>query len=386
MERLGIETPAFIFDLGHIASSCKVASRICRDAGAKLLYSLKAASHGSLLRVISEQVDGFSASSVFEAQLVRDVVGRRTRVHITSPGIRDCDLEGLAIACDRISLNSLSQLRRFAPALNGGVELGLRINPELSFLDDERYDPCRSGSKLGTPIGTVRQELERDPSLFESISGLLVHNNCESEDFSHLRQTVERISSSLPDLLERLDWLNLGGGYIFDGDTTHEEFAAAVAILQDRYGLEVLVEPGMSLVRDGVILVASVTDIFDSGGARLAVLDTSVCHMPEIFEYQYRPRIIGHVDGAPHRYVLAGCTCLAGDIFGEHAFTKPLKIGDQVTFAEMGAYTLVKAHRFNGVNLPSIYEKSADGHLNLAQRFTYDDYARQNGVTVRTLK
>ena len=81
MERLRIETPAFIFDLGHIASSCMVARKLCRNAGAKLLYSLKAASHGGLLRMISEHVDGFSASSLFEAHLVRDVVGRETRAN-----------------------------------------------------------------------------------------------------------------------------------------------------------------------------------------------------------------------------------------------------------------------------------------------------------------
>jgi carboxynorspermidine decarboxylase len=211
---------------------------------------------------------------------------------------------------------------------------------------------------------------------------LLVHNNCESEDFSQLRQTVERIWSGLPDLLEHVDWVNLGGGYLFDGNRAPEEFLATIEILQGRYGLEVLVEPGMALVCDGVVLVASVTDIFAAGGVWIAVLDTSVCHMPEIFEYQYRPRIIGHVAGAPNLYLLAGCTCLAGDVFGEYAFTEPLKIGDKVTFAEMGAYTLVKAHRFNGINLPSIYEKLADGSLRLSQRFSYEDYARQNGVTM----
>ena len=50
-----------------------------------------------------------------------------------------------------------------------------------------------------------------------------------------------------------------------------------------------------------------------------------------------------------------GCTCLAGDIFGEYCFNKPVAIGDRVTFSHVGAYSLIKANRFNGYNFPDIY-------------------------------
>ena len=93
--------------------------------------------------------------------------------------------------------------------------------------------------------------------------------------------------------------------------------------------------------------VASVLDLFQSGGATVAVLDTTVNHMPEVFEYGFQPDVVGHDDDAPHEYLLAGCTCLAGDLFGTYRFPEPLGVGDKVVFSNAGSYTLVKAHTFN---------------------------------------
>jgi carboxynorspermidine decarboxylase len=78
--------------------------------------------------------------------------------------------------------------------------------------------------------------------------------------------------------------------------------------------------------------------------------------------------------------VLAGCTCLAGDLFGEYAFGEPLRVGSRVVFPGMGAYTLVKAHMFNGVNLPAVYALTEDGDLSLKRRFTYGDFASRCGA------
>ena len=59
---------------------------------------------------------------------------------------------------------------------------------------------------------------------------------------------------------------------------------------------------------------------------------------------------------------------------------QPLKVGDQVVFSNAGAYTLAKAHTFNGVNLPTIYAITEEGDLVLKKRFTYADFAGKWGA------
>jgi carboxynorspermidine decarboxylase len=123
--------------------------------------------------------------------------------------------------------------------------------------------------------------------------------------------------------------------------------------------------------------VATILEIQETAQQRTAILDTSVNHMPEVFEYQFEPDVAGHDDEAPWACTLAGATCLAGDVFGQYQFTEPLSVGDRVVFPNSGAYTLVKAHTFNGVNLPTIYHLSDDGRIEMKRRYTYEDYARR---------
>ena len=47
----------------------------------------------------------------------------------------------------------------------------------------------------------------------------------------------------------------------------------------------------------------------------------------------------------------------------------------------MGAYTMSKAHRFNGVDLPTIYARRIDGSLEEIRTDSFGGFARNAGVT-----
>ena len=369
-----LETPAVILDQAVVEANCARIARFCDQAGCRLLYAAKAASLPELLVWIGGHVEGFSTSSPGEVRLVRDALGPGPGVHFTSPGLRPAEAGALRGEVDYLSFNSCSQLRRIAPMLGPETRLGIRVNPELSLVADSRYDPCRPHSKLGAPLGEVRALL--DAGAGPRVSGLLVHNNCEAEDLSGLARTVAEIVDALGDRLHDLDWINLGGGYALGGDACPPELISVVRMLRERHGLEVFIEPGRALVQDGAEIVASVVDRFESGGRTVAVLDTTVNHMPEVFEYQYEPDVLGHRDDAPHPVILAGASCLAGDVFGDYRFDAPLRPGDRVVFPEMGAYTLVKAHAFNGIALPALYIRARDGSLVRSGGLPYHPAAR----------
>lgn len=382
MKHDNIQTPALIYDLDRISQNCRRIAGFCRTADCRLLYAVKASTFADLVSCVAPHVAGMSASSPFEAQLIKAIAGPDISVHLTSPGLCDTDIASLAGKVEFVSFNSETQLRRLQPLLEPSVQSGLRVNPGMSFVDNARYDPCRAHSKLGMSLDAANRLLKSHRKADRNISGLLIHNNCESEDFSSLVRIAELVRDNLIHPPSQIDWINLGGGYIFDEEDCPKEFLTAVGILKDECNLDVLIEPGAALVRDGAELVAEVVDRFESDGKMVAVLNTTVNHMPEVFEYQYEPDVEGHRDDAPFTYVLSGATCLAGDLFGEYAFDAPLEIGDRVTFTYMGAYTLVKTHWFNGINLPNVYVKSSKHGLEKRQAFTFEDFARHNAYEV----
>ena len=374
------ESPAYVYSEPELRRSADVLRGLAQSAGCKLLYAVKACGIAGVLETVAPYVDGFAVSSLFEARLARGVAGHGGTVHLTSPALIRDEVDELAKLCDYVSLNSLGQLARFGADLHGRASVGLRLNPGLSFVADDRYDPCRRHSKLGVGLERLVEVAASDDGPGDHVEGLHFHSNCDSTDFGQLLSTVRIVEDRLGGLLQRMKWINFGGGYLPGSGDTDEAFCEAVGLLRSRYGLEVFFEPGAAMVRESGYLVSTVLDLFDSGGADVAVLDTTVGHMPEVFEYQYRPEVARHRGGAPFKYILAGRSCLAGDVFGEYAFDEPLQVGSRVVFANTGAYTTVKAHVFNGINLPPVYAFTEGGELELKQRHTYSDFLSRYGA------
>src|SRR5690606_36062168 len=76
----------------------------------------------------------------------------------------------------------------------------------------------------------------------------------------------------------------------------------------------------------------------------------------------------------PHRYQSAGKSCLAGDVFGEFDFPRPLSIGDRISLLNAGGYTMLKKNWFNGVAMPAIAIRRKNGTVELVKSFDYADY------------
>lgn len=369
-----IRTPAFVYDESSVLGAANRLKSIAEESGCKLLFSLKALSLVDALRLMAPSVDGFATSSLFEASLARAVLRNRGTVHLTSPALRDDELNDLAGLCDYVSFNSLPQWERCRPAFGQGASCGLRVNPQLSFVEDDRYNPCRKHSKLGVPLDALRPLMAGGDGKLRGLRGLHFHSNCESDSFAPLLETVRRLDDGVGNLFNGLEWVNFGGGYEYGVGSSLGPIHEAIGLLRRKYGVEVFIEPGEAVVGRSACIVSSVVDLFESEGKELAVLDTTVNHMPQVYEYQYRPEVAGATLSGGYRYILAGATCLAGDLFGEYGFDFPLAVGSKVIFKHTGAYTLARAHTFNGINLPDVYALTAGGGVTLKKRFTYQDY------------
>ena len=395
-----VSTPAFVYDEAAIQRLLRVGETLRQDGACRLLFAIKSFSVVDGLKFMAPRLDGFAVSSPFEARLAQCANGHGGTIHLTTPGIREDEIDEIGELCDFVSFNSLTHWDRYQSRTKDKASCGLRVNPQMSFADDPRYDPCRPYSKLGVPLEDLVAAFNQEPDRFSGLRGIQFHSNCDSDDFGELLATVRHVCSRAAPVLAGVKWINLGGGYLFDRDSDFAPFIEAVDILRDHTGAQVFFEPGSALVRSAGYIVSTVLDVFPSQDKKIAVLDTTVNHMPEVLEYGFQPDVAGHDDDAPHEYLLAGSTCLAGDVFGCYRFERPLGIGDRVVFYNAGSYTMTKAHSFNGIGLPAVYalpapdetdpdETASDetglgetglGRPVLKSRFTFDHFAARWGA------
>jgi len=381
MDVSGVETPAFVIDLGALEDNLRILDDVQTRAGCTVILALKGFATWSTFPLVRRYLAGVTASSVAEARLGADKFGGQ--VHAYAPAYSKADLDELLPLCNHLVFNSATQWQRWRDLVREqrrDIACGLRINPEHSEVETALYDPCAPNSRLGTTVDNLR-EAEADGGL-EGITGLHFHTLCEL-GADALERTLAAVEERFAPWLERMSWVNMGGGHhITRADYDRDRLVDLVRAFRDRWSVDVILEPGEAIALNTGVLVASVLDIVPAP-VPVAILDTSAtAHMPDVLEMPYRPTIVGGAEPGQkaHTYRLGGLTCLAGDVVGDWSFDEPLSVGDKLTFLDMAHYTMVKTTTFNGVRHPDIaLHDPATRTIDVVRRFGYADYRDRLG-------
>ena len=365
-----VPTPCYIVDESALIRNLDILKGVREQTGAKILLAQKAFSCYHTYPLIAGYLDGTACSGLFEARLGFEEMGKEN--HVFSAAYRESEFDEIVSYCGHIIFNSFSQLDKYRErVLAAGKRIGLRINPEFSTQEGhEIYDPCSPSSRLG-----ITRKNFRDDDL-EGVTGLHMHTLCE-QNSDDLESTVNALIEKFGDVLEKMEWINLGGGHhITRPDYDIPRLERCIKMLQDRFGLEVFLEPGEAVALNAGYLVTEVLDLTEND-MPIAILDTSAaCHMPDVLEMPYRPPLLGsgEKDEKKWSYRLGSQTCLAGDSIGIYSFDEPLKTGDRLVFGDMAIYSMVKNNTFNGMPLPAILLLKTDGSIQTLREFGYEDF------------
>lgn len=371
---LNLQTPFYIVDESLLIKNLEILKSVCDRTNCKILLATKAFSMYETFGLIKKYLNGVTSSSLHEARLGYEEMG--SEVHIFSPAYQEHEFDEILKYSDHIVFNSFNQWNKYKEKVKGcgkKIECGLRINPEYSEIETDIYNPCFKHSRMGITLSNFKEDE------LDGIDGLHFHTMCE-QGSDTLWRTLEVVEEKFGKYLKNMKWLNFGGGHhITREDYDIETLVKSILYMKEKYELEIYLEPGEAVALNTGFLVSSVLDITENE-MNLAILDTSAaCHMPDVLEMPYRPRIIDSADAGSlaHTYRFGGPTCLAGDIIGDYSFEAPLQIGDRLVFCDMAIYSMVKNNTFNGINLPSIALLTKDGEAKLLKSFGYEDFKRR---------
>ncbi len=365
-----LPTPCYVIDEARLRANLEILRGVQERTGAKILLAQKAFSCYHLYPMIGEYLAGTACSGLYEAKLGAEEMGKEN--HVFSAAYRESEIDEIISCCGHIIFNSFTQLNKYRDrVLAAGKKIGLRINPEFSTQEGhDIYDPCSPKSRLGITEKNFRRDDLR------GVTGLHFHTLCE-QNSDDLEKTLAAVEEKFGDILADMEWVNFGGGHhITRADYDIPRLERCIRRMQEKYGLEVYLEPGEAIALNAGYLVTEVLDLIEND-MPIAILDTSAaCHMPDVLEMPYRPPLMdsGENGEKPYSYRLGSQTCLAGDAIGEYSFDEPLKVGDKLIFGDMAIYSMVKNNTFNGMPLPAIMLLKEDGSVTELRKFGYEDF------------
>lgn len=364
-----LKTPCHIVDIEKIKLNIESLLYIKNKTNAKILFAIKGFSNDKITPMFISSFDGVSASGLWEAKYGKELL--KKTVHTYSSAYKKEDFSIINKYSDYIIFNSISQLNAFT--LEGNINsqrLGIRINPEYSEVKKYSINPCHQFSRFGVTRDKL-SELE-----LNNVSGLHFHSMCEQYEMT-LDKTLSIVSNNFNEYLYQINWLNIGGGQLYSDENYNlNQAVSSINFLQNKYNLDIFLEPCETVVLNAGYTVASVVDIVHNG-ITSAILDLSaICHLPDIVNSPYRCEILNA--SLPyekeHTYRLTGCTCYAGDIFGDYSFDKPLEIGSKIIFLDTAAYSMVKNNYFNGMIPPYYAVLDSNKKINIVKEYNYKTF------------
>lgn len=378
-----LPNPCYVMDMDLLDKNLEKLRRVADETGVEIILALKGFAMWSAFAHLRDH--GFcqsTASSLWEARLAKEEMGRGAYTYAVA--YTEEEIEEIASLSSHLTFNSLGQFARFhakAKAVNPALSLGLRVNPQISSVGVDLYNPCVPGSRLGVRLC----DLPAADALPKEIEGFHCHALCES-DAQASCHLIDRFEECFAHYIPRLKWVNFGGGHLI----TRKDHDTALLVerlkkFKEKWShLHVVMEPGAAFVWQTGYLLARVEDVVQNGGTAVAIMNVSfTAHMPDCLEQPYYPLVQGAVHvkegenpSSPeykHRYRLGGNSCLAGDFLGDWMFAEPLKAGDLLLFHDMIHYTFVKTTMFNGVHHPSLCMIRGN-ELKHCRNFDYVDF------------
>jgi diaminopimelate decarboxylase len=366
-ERLAAEfgTPLVVY----CEETVRAQARAYRDAApdALVVYGTKAFPSIALLRILAEEGVGADVSTLGELAVASaaGIPGDRILFHGNNKS--DEELRGAAAAGATVVLDAPDEPARAAAA--GVRRAFVRLTPGVEAVTHQSIQTAHDESKFGLAAGPALAVVAEARSLGIDVTGVHFHVGSQLAQVDESLVAVDRLAAFCERARAELGWtprvLDIGGGLgiRYARDEHVPEVAdfvePLVARLRQRWTepVEIVLEPGRSLVGRAGVTLYRVGVLKESGGVHYAAIDGGMSDnpRPQLYGARYEALLANRADElADGVFRIAGKHCESGDVLIDAAELPHPRRGDLLAVPATGAYTLTMGSNYNGVPRPAV--------------------------------
>ncbi len=339
---------------------------------ALVCYAVKANSNLSILRHFAQLGAGFDIVSQGELQRVLTAGGAANKVIFSGVGKKASEMKfalEYGILCFNVESEAeLARLNQVAGELGQRAPVSLRVNPNV----DAKTHPYISTGMKQNKFGIAHEEAVRIYQYAASLPHLNVigidcHIGSQLTEIQPFVDALDKLLELIDTLAQHgivLHHLDVGGGLgIQYQDEVIPPTATYIDAIMQRIQawqtehpaqpLQVLFEPGRSLVGNAGCLLSEVEFIKHQSGKNFAIIDAAMNDLMRPAMYQAFHEIatlkqITQTDPthSPKHYDVVGPVCESGDWIGKDRALS-IAAGDYVAILSAGAYGMTMSSNYN---------------------------------------
>lgn len=381
-------TPLYVYHAESIAEQYQKLANAFSTLNARFFYAAKALTNISILRHVRSIGCSIDCSSVNEVKLAIHAGFTPGKILYTSNSVSFAEIQEVVSLGVSVTIDSLSNLEKFAATYGGSYPVGVRIRPNIMAGGNTKISTGHAGSKFGIPIEQVGslQELVEVHKL--NLQTLHIHTGSEISEASVFAKGVQLLLE-LADLFPTVSIIDLGGGFKVpyrpdeketDLGAIAEEVRKAFAFFREKTGrqLQVWFEPGKYLVAQAGYLLASVTVVKPTDTICFVGVNSGLNHLirPMFYEAYHHISNLTHPKGEPCPYQITGNICETDD-FALARMLPEVREGDLLAFHNAGAYGFEMASSYNARVRPAEVLYTNGQPQLIRRRETLDDLLAQ---------
>jgi diaminopimelate decarboxylase len=327
---------------------------------ATIVYGTKAFANVAILRLLAEEGIGADVSTLGELAFARAAGLGGDRILFHGNNKSDEELRAAAEAGATVVLDAPDEAAR--AAAQGVEQVLVRLTPGVEAHTHESIRTAHDESKFGLGFDAAVTLIREALALGLDVRGIHFHVGSQLARVDESLLAVQRLLTFVEQLESwRPAVLDIGGGlgirYTREDDVPSiEEFVGPlVAALPD--DVEVILEPGRSLVGRAGVTLYRIGVVKESGGVTYVAIDGGMSDnpRPQLYGARYEALLANRADELPDGiFRIAGKHCESGDVLIQAAELPHPRRGDLLAVPATGAYTLAMGSTYNGVPRPAV--------------------------------
>ncbi|KEC56011.1 diaminopimelate decarboxylase [Bartonella koehlerae] len=360
-----VGTPFYCYSASAVVTNFKDYQNAFLDMSSWIAYAVKANSNQAVLRLLA--ANGAGADVVSEGELRRALAAGIPAHRIVYSGVGKTVKEiDFALAHDIYCFNvesepELVQLSVRAVEFSKIARVSLRINPDVDAKTHKKITTGKSENKFGIPMSLawdVYKKAAQLPGI--QVCGVDMHIGsqiCDLKPFEDAFLIVADFVRQLRNHGYALTHIDIGGGLgIAYGNEHHSvpslsDYAALVRKYIAPLGINIIVEPGRSIVGEAGVLVTSVLYLKRGKGRNFVIVDAAMNDFMRPTLYDAWQNVVLVEQASKNtllmRADIVGAVCETGDYLALDRRVPTLAAGDLLAITGAGAYGAVMASTYN---------------------------------------
>ncbi|AWD32768.1 Diaminopimelate decarboxylase [Candidatus Kinetoplastibacterium sorsogonicusi] len=360
-----LDTPLYVYSRASIRESWNKYAKAIKDKNVLICYGMKANSNISIVKELGFLGAGFDIVSGGELKKVIAAGINTNKVVFSGVGKKSWEIKiALEYGIKCFNIESESELRKISKIsniLNKNANISIRINPNV----DANTHPYISTGLKENKFGI---DIEESLALYKlastlpniKIVGIDCHIGSQITELAPYIDTINKIinfAKKLHKININIEHIDLGGGLgikyhnndkIFNIEELLVFFAAKLKE-NNLHNIQIILEPGRSLVGNSGILLSKVEYIKTTLTKNFAIIDAAMNDImrPALYQAYHGILPVYNKNNNKQYYDIVGPVCESADWIAKNRLLSSLKEGDLIAIESAGAYCMTMASNYN---------------------------------------